>query len=247
LHGAQRVRDSNGAPIQDLTPTTYYHATSPMAKMVTFARANITDKTRQGRFGVVGLGTGALSCFSRQGEHWRFFEIDPLIVKIASSPKNFSYLQNCLPSLDVVIGDARLQIAKEPNNRYDLLIVDAFSSDAVPLHLITAEALRMYAEKLTPAGVLVLHISNRYLDLKSVVAATAKLVPELKGYLIDDVSPEDGYAVTNSTIAVFTKSDAVFDKLWDFEGIESLKPGSIKAWTDDYSDIIAPLIAKWKE
>ena len=135
----------------------------------------------KGRFGIVGLGTGSISCYAKKDERWRFFEIDPVVIDIAAKSTYFTFLANCQPKLDVVVGDARLTVAKEPDRSFDLILVDAFSSDAVPVHLMTAEALQLYAGKLKDDGILVLHISNRYLDLDSVLGATLPLVPAAQG------------------------------------------------------------------
>ena len=181
LHGAQRLRDLTGNLVSDVTPGTYYYPGSPMAAAVKIVQARLDAEGELGRFGVVGLGAGSLSCYSRKHEAWRFFEIDPIVVDIAAKSNHFTFLANCQPKLDAVIGDARLTLAKEPDKSFDLIIVDAFTSDAVPVHLMTAEALQLYASKLTDNGVVVLHISNRYLDLDSVLGATLPLVPDLKG------------------------------------------------------------------
>ena len=209
LHGAQRIRNEAGETIVDTSPTTYYHPKSPMARAVELVRENISAKGGTSRIGVIGLGTGSLACHAAEGEKWRFFEIDPVMVRIATEPDNFSYLANCQPNPpDIVIGDARLTLAKEKNASFDLLIVDAFSSDAVPIHLMTAEALHLYLDKVGPNGVAVLHVSNRYLDLDGVLAATAKLVPGVHGIVVSDDAAEGGYGSTSSTIVVFSRNEA---------------------------------------
>jgi hypothetical protein len=114
LHGAQRVKDPSGQPVLNTTPTTYYYPKSPMAKSVEMVRASLDAKGKKGRYGVVGLGTGSLSCYAKEGERWRIFEIDPVVIGISSNPRNFSFLANCQPNPDIVVGDARLTLAKEP-------------------------------------------------------------------------------------------------------------------------------------
>lgn len=208
LHGAQRVRDDGGNMVVDTSPTTYYHPNSPMARSIEIVRESVSAKGGTSRFGVIGLGSGSLSCHARKGEQWRFFEIDPVMVRLATDPDNFSYLANCQPNPpDIVIGDARLTLAKEKDASFDLLIVDAFSSDAVPIHLMTAEALRLYLDKVAPNGVAVLHVSNRYLDLDGVLAATVRLVPGVEGIVVSDDSAEGGYNATSSTIVVLSRSE----------------------------------------
>jgi hypothetical protein len=246
LHGAQRIRDADGNLVVDTTPGTYYHPKSPMAQSVDFVRAALASKGAKGNYAVIGLGTGSLACYIQDGEAWRFFEIDPVIVGIAKNGENFSFLHYCQPNPDIVIGDARLTIAKEPDGRFDLIIVDAFSSDAVPVHLMTAEALRLYAAKLTPTGVVVLHISNRYLDLDAVLGATLPLVPELHGIILSDDEADGSYAQSTSTVAAFSKDTDALDVFRAAPESKELDGKNVKPWTDDTSDVLGPFLSKLK-
>ena len=246
LHGAQRVADRTGALVVDTTPGTYYYPASPMARSVDSVRDRLEKQGRKGRYGVVGLGTGSLACYAKEGESWRFYEIDQTIVDIASDPTKFSFVHNCQPKLDVVLGDARLTMGKEADGTYDLIIVDAFSSDAIPVHLLTAEAIRLYVQKLKPDGVVVLHISNRYLDLDSVVASTLKLVPGAHGILLSDNSADGSYAQSNSTAAIVSRDPRSLEELRKSEMAVELEANNIRGWTDDYSDILAPFMARWR-
>lgn len=243
LHGAQRIRNERGEAVVDTTPGTYYHPASPMAEAVKVARASLAAKGEKGRFGIVGLGAGSLACYAEAGEPWRFFEIDPLMVTIAQS--NFTFLSNCQPKADIVIGDARLTLSKETADSFDLLIVDAFSSDAVPVHLMTREALQLYLSKLRPGGVAVLHISNRHLDLDSVLAATVPQVPGLHGLIVsDEHNATVQYAQTLSKIAVFARDDAALAPFRAMRGAHAFEPGKVRPWTDDASDILGPFLSK---
>lgn len=246
LHGAQRLRDPLGHIVSDVTPGTYYYPGSPMAAAVKIVQARLDAEGEPGRFGIVGLGAGSLACYSRKHEAWRFFEIDPIVVDIAEKSRHFTFLANCQPKLDAVIGDARLTLAKEEDKSFDLIIVDAFTSDAVPVHLMTAEALQLYASKLTDDGVVVLHISNRYLDLDSVLGATLPLVPELKGLIVSDDKADGSYAQNTSTIAVFAKNQAALDAFRAVEGAQDFHPGGVSPWTDDASDILQPFLSQWR-
>ncbi|MFM9846355.1 MAG: fused MFS/spermidine synthase [Hyphomicrobiaceae bacterium] len=246
LHGAQKVRDEFGEPVVDTTPGTYYHESSPMAHAIKFVREALPAGEARGRFGVIGLGSGSMACHSEDGEAWRFFEIDPVMVGIAKDTRNFSYLANCQPNADIVLGDARLTLAKEADSSFDALIVDAFSSDAVPVHLMTAEALRLYLHKLTPTGVVVLHVSNRYLDLEGVLAATAPLVPEAHGIVVSDDSADGSYASTSSTVVVFSKSETVLEPFRGLGEVHELNARGLRPWADDYSDVIGPFLSKFK-
>ncbi len=166
LHGSQNLTAG-----MEAEPTTYYAPRSgigyAMASLPTFHGPNSA-------VGVVGLGAGTLSCFAKPGQDWRFFEIDPAMVRIASDPYRFTFLSRCAPTAKIMLGDARLSLAREPAGRLDLLAVDAFSSDAIPIHLLTREALQVYRRALKQDGLLLIHISNRYLDLEPVLAAAAK-------------------------------------------------------------------------
>ena len=209
LHGAQRIRDDEGKPVDDPTPATYYYENSPMAPTIAKVRERLGEK--KGRYGVIGLGAGSLACHSKEGEAWRFFEIDPVIIGIAKNPRYFTFLKHCQPQPDIVLGDARLTMAKEANDSFDLIIVDAFSSDAVPVHLMTAEALRLYLDKVKPDGIVLLHISNRYLDLDSVLGATIKVLPGAHGILVSDDTADGSYAQSTSTVALFAKTSEALE------------------------------------
>ena len=151
-------------------PTTYYYPGSPIGQTIA-KRREVLGKREKGRYGIVGLGTGSSSCHKQEGETWKFFEIDPTVIKISKNPKNFTFITKCQPDIDIAIGDARLTIAKEADESFDLFIIDAFTSDAIPVHMLTKEAVELFLDKLKPDGVVLLHTSNRYLDLNSVLGA----------------------------------------------------------------------------
>lgn len=246
LHGAQRIRNKRGDLVADIQPVTYYHAYGPMASAVRLTSMIAASTRTEPSFGVIGLGAGSLACHSSAGENWRFFEIDPVVVSIANSRK-FTFLANCQPDAHIILGDARLTLASEPDGLYDLLIVDAFSSDAIPVHLLTAEAIRLYASKVKPEGAVVLHISNRYLDLEQVLAATFPAVGGLHALTIEDQSEDDGYAVTGSTIVVFGKSWQAIDRFRIIPGARNLPEPKLKPWTDDFSDVLGPFFAQYRK
>jgi hypothetical protein len=246
LHGAQRIRGKDGHLVSDTTPITYYYAGSPLERAVRITQNHLDLRGEVGRFGVVGLGTGSLGCYARKGEQWRYFEIDPTVIDIAAKSNYFTFLPNCLPNTDIVIGDARRTLAKEPDKSFDLIVVDAFTSDAVPVHLLTAESLRLYAAKLKDEGFLVLHISNRYLDLDSVLGATLRLVPQLKGLIVTDDKADGSYEQNLSTIAAFAKNDRALDDFRALQGVQDFRAGGVSPWTDDASDILGPFLSQWR-
>jgi hypothetical protein len=240
LHGAQRFFDDNGQPVDDTTPTTYYYPQSPMGQTIAKRREVLAAKGEKGRYGIVGLGTGSSSCHKREGETWRFFEIDPTVIKIAKNPKNFTFIQKCQPDLDIVIGDARQTMAKEQDSSFDLFIIDAFTSDAIPVHMLTAEAVKMYLAKLKPDGVVVLHTSNRYLDLDSVLSAIhhQELPPGTAGIVVSDSNADGSYSQSTSTVVIFAKSAEALAPYRSMDGVQELDDGGMRGWTDDYSDIL---------
>ncbi len=169
LHGMQRCE--LGAPQRNCEPLTYYHRTGPIGHLF-----DALDQDRR-PMGVIGLGTGTLACYAQPGQELTFFEIDSAVVKIARDPRFFTNLTDAEArgvDVKITMGDARLSLLKVPDGHFRIIFVDAFSSDAIPIHLITREALQLYMKKLTPDGIVVFHISNRYLDLEPVLANLAE-------------------------------------------------------------------------
>jgi spermidine synthase len=164
LHGEQS-RD----PMRRLQPLSYYHPAGPLGQL--FAKIGGTAQTQ--RVAAVGLGAGSIACYGRSGEAWTFYEINPAVVRISRDDRLFTFLSDCPPKPNIVMGDARLSLAHEADASFGLIILDAFSSDAIPVHLITREALQLYLAKLRPGGLLIFHVSNRHLDLHPVLANLA--------------------------------------------------------------------------
>lgn len=178
IHGQQRL-DEDGRP----RPMTYYHERGPVGNLFGALPAE-----RVKRVAVVGLGTGAVAYYAKPGQQWTFYEIDPAVVRVARDTEYFRFLSSCRGSCDVVLGDARRQLAKEPNNTFDVIILDGFCSDAIPVHLLTREAIRMYVSKLAPHGVMALHVSNNHLDLPPIIARlAADHDPPLVAYYCHDL------------------------------------------------------------
>lgn len=244
LHGADRFIAQDGTPIERPVPMTYYHPASPMALGAEVMR-NVKMPAAPLRVGIVGLGSGAMACNARAGEQWRFYEIDPIVVQIARDPKRFRYLSSCQPNADVVLGDARLTLAKEPAGAFDYLVIDAFSSDAIPVHLLTLEALQLYLGKLSPDGLLALHVSNRHLDLISVAAAVADAVPGLHAAVAIDRQAGQGFDRTTSHVVLVSRSPAVIERVLAWPFAERPSKPALRAWTDDYSDILGALWFKY--
>jgi hypothetical protein len=246
LHGAQRRFDDDGQPVDDTVPTTYYYPGSPIGQTIAKRRGILAANNEKGRYGIVGLGTGSSSCHKQEGESWKFFEIDPTVIKLSKDPKNFTFISKCQPDIDIGIGDARLTIAKEPDASFDLFIIDAFTSDAIPVHMLTKEAVELFLRKLKPEGVVLLHTSNRYLDLNSVLGAILKELPAgTAGIAMQDAGGE-GYGQSGSSVVVFAKSDAALQPYRSLPGVVELDDHGLRAWTDDYSDILGAFVSRWQ-
>lgn len=192
---------------------------------------------------VLGLGAGTSACFSAPGRHFDFFEIDPAVIKIATDPRYFTYLEQCGSPYAFHEGDARIEIAKQPDGAYDMIVLDVFSSDNIPVHLLTAEAFALYKSKLRPGGLIVAHISNRYLNLRPVVAAAAQTI----GMRAADRTAPGGtientaLKYTKSQYAVLTEDGAALKAL-EGRGWTALIPEpGFRPWTDGYSNIASVL------
>jgi hypothetical protein len=240
LHGAQDVR-----PAGRRTPLTYYHAAGPLGAL--FARVpRLAEGAPPRRVAVVGLGTGTMACWGRAGERWTFYEVDPLMVRIARDPRLFTYLRDCPPRSDVVLGDARLSLGRAARGEYDLIVLDAFSSDAIPTHLLTAEAVAVYLDRLAPGGVLAVHVSNRYLRLAPVVARLARGAGAVaaEGRDLSGASARDPFLTSSAWVAVARDAPAL-GALASAPGWRPLAaPPGGRAWTDDYTDVLAAV--RWR-
>ena len=225
-------------------PTSYY---APKSGVGIAMQATPAMFGTGARIGAVGLGAGTLACYAKPDQDWRFYEIDPAIVGIARNPKQFTFLSRCLPHADIAVGDARLTLAHEPNASHDLLVIDAFSSDSIPMHLLTREAIANYGRVLSSQGLLLFHISNRYVDLRPVLAAAALdggWSAAVRNY---DPAPRDAedYRVSHSIWVAFAKSPGRlrqltgYDPTLEWTALQP-KPG-FKPWTDDYGSIL-PLL-----
>jgi len=227
MHGQQFLD-----PARRLEPTSYYGRTAGIGLAM-------GAMGPEARIGVVGLGVGTLACYRQPGQDWTFFEIDPAVVRY-SQDRTFTFLSECAPQARIVIGDARLRLAEEPAGRFDLLAIDAFTSDAIPMHLMTREAFAVYDRTLAEDGLLLMHISNRFIDLAPMVAALAEQ-GGWHGLLRDDSDVAEGQsaslwiALAHSEIRL-AELQAESARTWT-----DLPPPSAQAWTDDDSSLIALL------
>jgi hypothetical protein len=245
IHGAQKYLNNDGTPVSGRPePITYYHKDGGIGQAITAIRER---KGAPLRVAVIGVGSGTLACASAPGESWKFFEIDQTMVDTARDPKYFSYIQNCAPGLQPVIGDARLTFAKEPDGIYDLIIVDAYSSDAIPIHLATEEAMEIYKDKLAPQGAVVMHVSNRHLELASVVVGIAD-ANDLKSWVYSEDSGRDDEYIFATSVVVSAREEADVGKLASSQQWAETEPTENQwVWTDDYSNVLGAVYRRLRD
>ena len=244
LHGAERLlTDDNKSPEGRPEPLTYYHAKSAMKQIIDAVR------WRKGgpiRVAIVGLGSGSLVCWIEPNENWKVFEIDPTVIMAARDPKRFTFVSSCKPDIPIVLGDARLTLAKEPDGAYDLIIIDAYSSDAIPIHLATQEAMAVYKAKLAPQGVVTMHISNRHLELQSVVVGIAA-ANDLKAFVYtndNEEEDEDNYIFGSDVVIAANEPEDIGPLNGAPTWVRTAPVPGLRTWTDDYSNIIG---AFWRK
>ncbi len=246
-HGAQRIRDEDGNPETGRpVARTYYHDKSPLVQGLRAVEARRGDTPLN--VAVVGLGTGSLACQVRDKDTLTYFEIDPAVVRIAMDPKRFTFLTQCKPDTKFVIGDARLTLADQPDGQFDVLLVDAFSSDAIPTHLLTREAMAIYKQKVKPDGLILIHISNKHMTLGSAVAGIAKA----NGLISRANDSDEGYDEENhmfgSNVVAVARSEADLGRLAASKNWQPVTPDPDKwVWTDDYSNVIGAILKKLRD
>jgi SAM-dependent methyltransferase len=208
--------------------TTYYSTSSGVGVV-------LMQEGKRGplRVGVIGLGAGTLAAYGRWGDYYRFYDINPLVIDVANH--QFTFLRDSLAKIDIVPGDARLSLERESGDNFDILAVDAFSGDAVPVHLLTREAFELYFKQLKPGGVLAVHVSNRYLDLVPVVRGAAERLG--KKALVISSGPDDDKEIFSATWVLVSAQELPYQ-------MELMKAGEVTVsevprvvWTDDYSSV----------
>lgn len=232
LHGAQYIAGDD-----ILRPTTYYAPEAPIGQV-------FAQHSAPGQVGVIGLGTGSVACYAREGQTYIYYEIDPLVAKFASDPDYFTYLSDCTPEAETVLGDGRLTLAAEPEGAFNLLLIDAFSSDSVPAHLLTREAVALYLSRLSEDGVLVMHVSNNHMALAEVVARIGRDldVPMMyQFYSPEGYEPGDQFRSQASQVVILARNGAALAKFERDDRWETLVSDDGRAWTDDYSNVIGAI------
>jgi hypothetical protein len=244
FHGATVHGIQNLDSAKSREPLAYFDRSGPAGSILHALHARTT--AIKPTWAVVGLGAGSLACYRQPGESLTFYEIDPAVMRIASDPRYFTFLEQCAPEAKVVLGDARLKIREAADASYDLIILDAFSGDTIPMHLLTREAMALYLRKLAPGGMLAFHMSNLHLRLEPPIGALAKdagLVCVM----------DDDTAVTPSQFAqgkfasqwmVMARSPADLGELATDAHWKPVVPAAgTHVWTDDYSNLLN--VIKW--
>jgi SAM-dependent methyltransferase len=238
IHGAQSLD-----PARRREPLTYYHRSGPLGQVF----AVFSGPQAQQEVAVIGLGTGTIACYGQVGQHLIFYEIDPAVERIARDPRYFTYLSDCPAQVKVILGDARLSLRDAPESCYDMIILDAFSSDAIPIHLVTREAIRLYLAKLKPGGILVFHTSNRFLDLNPVLGNLARNAGLVALYnsdtMLNDEDRKNKKSASIWVVMARTLDDLralARDQRWHTVPVH---PG-VGLWTDDFSNILS--VFSWR-
>jgi hypothetical protein len=233
LHGTQSLD-----PTRRLEPLSYFYPTGPIGQLFSVLGERLVNP----RVAVIGLGSGSLACYGKSQQSWTFYEIDPVVERLARDRKYFTYLKDCAPRVNVILGDARLSLAKEPNQHFGLIILDAFSSDAIPTHLLTREAIELYLSKLAEGGIIALHISNRHVNLRPVIGNLARNMG-LSCLLQDDIQISEfemNRGKEPSTWAVLARHTTDLGKLAQdarWKPLQGLAETNV--WTDDFSNILS--------
>jgi spermidine synthase len=235
LHGTQSLD-----PARRLVPLAYFEETGPVGQLFGVA----PGRPQVASVAVVGLGSGSIACHGTAGQRWMFYEIDPAVERVARDPRYFTFLRDCPPGISVVLGDARRSLGTAPDRHYDRIVLDAYSGDAPPVHLLTREAVALYLEKLTSNGLLAFHITNRHLDLAPPLAALARdagLVYRLREDLhVSDVDRARGKIA--SRWLVMARHTADLGPLGTDPRWVAAPPPAPVVWTDDFSSLLPAFV-----
>jgi len=227
MHGEQYMHDKFRAQV-----TTYYHEDSGIGAAIQSLGA------APARVGVIGLGTGTIAAYGRAGDLYRFYDIDSRVIQVALH--EFTYLRDSAARIELALGDARLTLEREPPRRFDVLAVDAFSSDAIPVHLITREALGTYLQHVKPGGIVAFHVSNRFLDLIPVVARLAREHGAHAVLVRDDDDEEEYSRKSRSDWVLVSRDPAALKReaIVKRGAVPAEDRADLRTWTDDYSNLI---------
>jgi hypothetical protein len=241
LHGVQSLD-----PARSREPLAYYTRSGPAGQIFRALQARMPH----GDWAVVGLGAGAMACYLQPGQTLTYYEIDPLVARIAEDHRYFTFLQQCAPQARIILGDARLKLRVAPDSHYDLIVIDAFSGDSIPMHLMTREALALYQRKLAPGGILAFHISNNYLRIAPTLgdlAGDAHLLCAMEDdTALTQAQADEGKSASKWVVMARNQAD-LDDLMQDRSAVAHWTPLKARAgagvWTDDYSSLLS--LIKW--
>ncbi|HAX41487.1 MAG TPA: hypothetical protein DCY80_02880, partial [Solibacterales bacterium] len=233
VHGAINHGEQYTHPGRRREPAAYYCKDAGIALAVNARPIGTPQK-----IAVIGLGTGTLAAYARPGDFYRFYEINPLVEGIAN--EYFTYLKDTEAVTEISLGDARLSLEREAPQNYDVIAVDAFSSDSIPVHLLTIEAMRLYFRHLKPDGILGVHISNRYVDLEPVVARAAAELGR-RAWLVTTQDNDDGSCYGTNWVLLTAREELLETEEFRVNGREAVPPAWMRLWTDDYSNVFRVL------
>jgi hypothetical protein len=239
IHGVQSLD-----PARRREPLSYFSISSPIGQLF-----STFDRQWSGRqVAIVGLGTGSLACYSKPDQYWTFYEIDPAIVRLAQDPRYFTFLRDCAPQADIILGDARLSLTAAPADYYDLIVLDAYSSDAIPVHLLTREALAIYLAKLTEHGIVAFHISNVFFDLAPVVgnlAHDAGLTALLQSDSAVSEAEQKQGKYPSVWVVVTRHAEDLLPLKKDGRWKELPAAPELAVWTDNFSSVL-DVLRRWR-
>jgi hypothetical protein len=246
IHGAQSLEAARSRE-----PLAYYTSSGPAGSILSAVQAKTltgsAGEARKANWAVVGLGAGAMACYLQPQESLTYYEIDPLVERVALNPNYFTYLQECAPAARIVLGDARLQLRAAPDSSYDPIVLDAFSGDMIPMHLMTREALALYVRKLAPGGMIAFHISNLYLQLGPTFGALAQdsglVCLMMADNSLTQAQSDAGKLPSRWVVMARSRADLgtlATDPRWTPVNV----PSGTQVWTDDYSNLLR--VIRWK-
>lgn len=247
MHGAERISELSPDYKNKPNALTYYSPEGGMARALLTTQERLAASNTNAIVRVVGLGTGSLTCYAKPNEDWAYYEIDRDVINVAQDPNQFTFLSNCAPNLKIIEGDARIALQNGPPEKADYFLLDAFSSDSIPVHLITTDAMQLYMSHVKDDGVLVIHVTNRFMDLVPVVAANMNAVdPTLQGRVLDYV-PTGKMTVQamHSIVIVISKNPEALTKLDEAGGTKPLLArAGVEKWTDDFANLPAAILRR---
>jgi spermidine synthase len=233
IHGSQSTEAAHRG-----TPLTYYHPAGPIGQLFNVD----SSRWERAHIGVVGLGVGSLAAYAGAAQRWTFYEIDPAVERIARDRRFFTHLDDCGSRCQVVLGDARLSLSRQPQ-MHDLLVIDAFSSDAIPVHLLTREAIAIYWNRLSSGGLLAFHISNRHLDLEPVLTAVAAESGVQVIAQMHRVEADDPLQSSSQWLVMARSNDDFGSLASDGRWVRPHARSGLRVWTDDYSNVLSAIVS----